>query len=68
MISEMLPSSQGAPPVVVQVWGDGALFTRPELKVERVSYPVMTPSAAVGVLESIFWKPEFAWRVVAIEV
>ena len=68
MTSEMLPSSQGAPPVVVQVWGDGALFTRPELKVERVSYPVMTPSAAVGVLESIFWKPEFAWRVVAIEV
>jgi CRISPR-associated protein Cas5d len=50
------------------VWGDGALFTRPELKVERVSYPVMTPSAAVGVLEAIFWKPEFAWQVVAIEV
>ncbi|MGH3697688.1 MAG: type I-C CRISPR-associated protein Cas5c [Pseudonocardiaceae bacterium] len=68
MISEILPVSQGAPPVVVQVWGDAALFTRPELKVERVSYPVMTPSAAVGVLESIFWKPEFVWRVVAIEV
>lgn len=61
-------SASGAPPVVVQVWGDGALFTRPELKVERVSYPVMTPSAAVGVLEAIFWKPEFAWRVVAVEV
>ena len=61
-------SAEGAPAVVVQVWGDAALFTRPELKVERVSYPVMTPSAAVGVLESIFWKPEFAWRVVAIEV
>lgn len=68
MISEILPTSQGAPPVVVHVWGKAALFTRPELKVERVSYPVMTPSAAVGVLESIFWKPEFAWRVVAIEV
>ncbi len=69
MIALTLPSSTaGAPPVVVQVWGAGALFTRPELKVERVSYPVMTPSAAVGVLESIFWKPEFAWRVVAIEV
>lgn len=68
VISESLPTSQGAPPVIVQVWGEGALFTRPELKVERVSYPVMTPSAAVGVLESIFWKPEFAWRVVAIEV
>jgi CRISPR-associated protein Cas5d len=61
-------SASGAPPVAVQVWGDGALFTRPELKVERVSYPVMTPSAAAGVLEAIFWKPEFAWRVVAIEV
>ncbi|AUS80739.1 type I-C CRISPR-associated protein Cas5 [Actinoalloteichus sp. AHMU CJ021] len=55
-------------PVVVQVWGDAALFTRPELKVERVTYPVMTPSAAVGVLEAIFWKPEFDWRVTAIEV
>ena len=55
-------------PVVVQVWGPGALFTRPELKVERVTYPVMTPSAAVGVLEAVYWKPEFAWRVVKIEV
>jgi CRISPR-associated protein Cas5d len=63
-----LPHAKSGPPLMVQVWGDGALFTRPELKVERVSYPVMTPSAAVGVLESIFWKPEFAWRVVAIEV
>jgi CRISPR-associated protein Cas5d len=54
--------------VAVQVWGDGALFTRPELKVERVTYPCMTPSAAVGLLEAIFWKPEFSWRVVAIEV
>lgn len=54
--------------MVVQVWGDGALFTRPELKVERVTYPVMTPPAAVGVLEAIFWKPEFTWRVVKIEV
>jgi CRISPR-associated protein Cas5d len=61
-------SASGAPPVSVQVWGPGALFTRPELKVERVSYPVMTPSAAVGVLEAIFWKPEFRWQVVAIEV
>lgn len=61
-------TTDGAPPVVVQVWGDGALFTRPELKVERVTYPVMTPTAAVGVLEAIFWKPEFQWRVVAIEV
>ncbi len=47
----------------VKVWGEYACFTRPETKVERVSYPVMTPSAARGVLESIFWKPEFHWRV-----
>lgn len=51
------------PPLEVKVWGDLACFTRPEMKVERVSYPVMTPSAARGVLESIFWKPEFTWVV-----
>ncbi len=58
----------GSPPVKVEVWGAGALFTRPEAKVERLTYPVMTPSAAVGVLESIFWKPEFSWQVTKIEV
>lgn len=47
----------------VKVWGDYACFTRPEMKVERVSYPVMTPSAARGILEAIFWKPEFSWRI-----
>ncbi|WP_307874947.1 type I-C CRISPR-associated protein Cas5c [Frankia nepalensis] len=52
----------------VQVWGDAALFTRPEFRVERMSYAVMTPTAAIGVLESIFWKPEFEWVPVAIEV
>lgn len=61
-------SREGDLPVVVQVSGEAALFSRPELKVERVTYPVMTPSAAVGVLESIFWKPEFRYRIVAIEV
>ncbi len=61
-------SSSVDPPVVVQVGGEGALFTRPELRVERMSYPVMTPSAAVGILESIFWKPEFRWIPVKIEV
>lgn len=50
-------------PLEVKVWGDFACFTRPEMKVERVSYPMMTPSAARGVLESIFWKPEFTWIV-----
>jgi CRISPR-associated protein Cas5d len=59
---------EGNPPVVVQVWGEAALFSRPELKVERVTYPVMTPPAARGVLEAIFWKPEMGYRVLAIEV
>lgn len=61
-------SPDGAPPLVVQVRGDAALFSRPELKVERVTYPVMTPTAARGVLEAIFWKPQMSYRVVAIEV
>ncbi|MPZ22825.1 MAG: type I-C CRISPR-associated protein Cas5 [Dehalococcoidia bacterium] len=56
------------PPLAVKVWGELACFTRPEMKVERVSYPVMTPSAARGVLEAIFWKPEFTWRVEEIAV
>lgn len=47
----------------VKVWGDWACFTRPENKAERVSYDVMTPSAARGVLEAIFWKPEFRWQI-----
>lgn len=61
-------SREGDLPVVVQVSGEAALFSRPELKVERVTYPVMTPSAAVGILESIYWKPEFRYEIVAIEV
>jgi CRISPR-associated protein Cas5d len=53
----------------VKVWSEvGALFTRPEFGAERVSYPVMTPSAARGVLEAIFWKPEFTWKVCEIQV
>jgi CRISPR-associated protein Cas5d len=57
-----------SPPLSVKVWGDFACFTRPEMKVERVSYPVMTPSAARGVLEAIFWKPEFTWGVQEVRV
>lgn len=56
------------PPLEVKVWGDFACFTRPEMKVERVTYPVMTPSAARGVLEAIFWKPEFSWEIEEIWV
>lgn len=60
---------EGRPsPLNVKVWGEFACFTRPEMKVERVSYPVMTPSAARGILESIFWKPEMRWRVEEIWV
>lgn len=47
----------------IKFWGDRACFTRPELKVERVTYPVMTPSAARGALEAIFWKPEIRWEI-----
>lgn len=57
-----------SPPLQVKVWGEFACFTRPEMKVERVSYPVMTPSAARGILEAIFWKPEFDWRILEIWV
>lgn len=54
--------------VKVRVWGDYACFTRPEFKVERVSYPVITPSAARGILEAIFWKPEIRYEVRRIGV
>ncbi|MBN2143768.1 MAG: type I-C CRISPR-associated protein Cas5 [Candidatus Aureabacteria bacterium] len=47
----------------VKVTGEFACFTRPDLKVERMTYPCMTPSAARGVLDSILWKPEFKWYV-----
>ena len=50
------------------VWGNYALFTRPEMKAERVSYDVMTPSAARGILEAIHWKPAIRWVVDEIHV
>ncbi len=52
----------------LEVWGDYALFTRPEMKVERVSYDIMTPSAARGILESIYWHPGMKWIVDRIYV
>ncbi len=55
-------------PVYLHAWGDLACFTRPEMKVERVSYPVITPSAARGLLEAILYKPQFRWRVQRIAV
>lgn len=55
-------------PISLEVWGDYACFTRPELKTERVSYDVMTPSAARGLLESIYWHPGMRWSVTSIHV
>ena len=52
----------------LEVFGDYALFTRPEMKVERVSYDVMTPSAARGILEAILWHPGMRWKVDRIYV
>jgi CRISPR-associated protein Cas5d len=54
--------------VTIRVWGDYACFTRPEMKVERVSYPIMTPSAARGVLEAIFWEPQMCYVIDRIAV
>lgn len=54
--------------VKLRVWGEYACFTRPEMKVERVSYDVMTPSAARGILEAIYWKPAISWAVDRIHV
>lgn len=52
----------------LKAWGDYACFTRPEMKVERVSYDVMTPSAARGILEAIYWKPAIRWHIDKIHV
>ncbi len=52
----------------LEVWGDYACFTRPEMKVERVSYDVMTPSAARAIFEAILWKPAIKWHITRIEV
>src|ERR1700684_119403 len=54
--------------VKLHVWGERACFTRPEMKVERVSYDVMTPSAARGILEAIHWKPAIVWTIDKIHV
>jgi len=54
---------------VLEVWGELACFSRPELKVERFSYPVITPSAARGIFDAIYCKPpEFRWQIVRVEL
>jgi CRISPR-associated protein Cas5d len=54
--------------IKLRVWGDFACFSRPELKVERVSYDVMTPSAARGILQAIHWKPAISWKIDEVAV
>ena len=54
--------------IKLHVWGDYACFTRPEMKVERVSYDVMTPAAARGIVEAIHWKPAISWVIDRVHV
>lgn len=54
--------------VTLHIWGDYACFTRPEMKAERVSYDVITPSAARGIVEAIHWKPAIRWHIDRIRV
>lgn len=54
--------------IKLEVWGDYALITRPEMKVERVSYDVITPSAARGIIDAIYWKPAIVWHIDKIHV
>lgn len=52
----------------MEVWGENACFTRPEMKTERVTYDVMTPSAARGILEAVYWHPGMRWHIDKIHV
>jgi len=61
-------ANERGPTLTLRARGPMACFTRPELKVERVSYPVMTPSAARGILEAVLWKPAILWRIERIRV
>lgn len=61
-------SASRSPTLRLRALGPLACFTRPELKVERVSYPVMTPSAARGLLEAVLWKPALQWHIERIHV
>ncbi len=54
--------------IKLHVWGAFACFTRPEMKVERVSYDIITPSAARGIVEAIYWKPEIRWHIEQLHV
>ncbi|CAK0777492.1 CRISPR pre-crRNA endoribonuclease Cas5d [Azospirillaceae bacterium] len=52
----------------LETWGDFACFTRPEMKIERYSYPVITPSAARGIFDSVLWKPGVCWQPTRVEI
>ena len=54
--------------ITIRIWGEYACFTRPELKVERVSYDIITPTAAKGIIEAIYWKPAINWIIDKIHV
>jgi len=54
--------------LTLHAWGELACFTRPEMKAERVSYDIITPSAARGLLEAIYWKPQIRWVIDRIHV
>src|SRR4051794_31547853 len=54
--------------VSLRVWGDFACFTRPEMKAERVGYPIASPSAARGILEAIYWEPQMHYLIDSIGV
>lgn len=62
------PIERRSVPMRLRVWGQYACFARPEMKVERVSYDVITPSAARGVFEAVIWRPEMRWIVERIDV
>ncbi len=64
----MTETDRKSRPFRLKVEGENACFTRPEMKVERVSYDVMTPSAARGILEAILWKPAIRWHITQIDV
>lgn len=67
LMSQLKKESKHAQ-VDLVVWGDYACFTRPEFKSERESYPVITPSAARGILEAIYWKPQMRYRILEIHI
>ncbi len=63
-----VPETFRYPPVVMQVKGDYAAFTRPEFSSERIGYSAPTPTAAIGLLSAVFWKPQIRWVIEQIDI